>query len=194
VARRSDHSKEEIRELAITHACKLIAEKGDDGYNARSITKEMGYTVGTLYYLFGNMEKLRFHVCGRILDQLFNQWEAELPKNKNKLNYHIMSYIKFTQEHMYLWTFLFSFNSSSREAAPLWYREKVAKFFFLFAEAFQPYIKNKKAALTAAKTIFSSVHGICIMSLTGQLNLINTESPESLAKHLLKTYLAELKK
>ncbi len=59
MARRSDHSKEEIKALAIKHAYKLIEENGEAGFKARDIAKRMGYTVGTIYYVFGNMENLR---------------------------------------------------------------------------------------------------------------------------------------
>ncbi len=85
MARRSDHSKEEIKALAIKHAYELVEEKGEAGFKARDIAKRMGYTVGTLYYVFEDMENLRFHVCSNIVDHLYNTALRELPKKKNAL-------------------------------------------------------------------------------------------------------------
>ncbi len=128
MARRSDHSREEIKVLAIKHAHKLIEEKGEAGFNARNIAKRMGYTVGTLYYVFGNMESLRFHVCGHILDQFHEITIKNLPKRNNKLNYHISRYIQFSKEYFNHWTFLHSINNLTKDEAPKFYEEKMHRF------------------------------------------------------------------
>ncbi|MBN4075789.1 MAG: hypothetical protein COA71_13675 [SAR86 cluster bacterium] len=194
MARRSDHSKEEIKALAIKHAYELIEEKGEAGFKAREIAKRMGYTVGTLYYTFDNMEILRFHVCGQILDTFYNITLKELPKKKNKLIYLITQYIRFSQDCRNQWMFLHSFKGTFKEAVPVWYLEKAQRAFALYAEAFSPYIKNKKTALKAAQVIISSIHGMCILSLNDKMTKSTQLQPEVMAKHLVKTYLKGLNK
>jgi len=191
LARRSDHSKEEIKALAINHAYKLIEEKGEDGFKARDIAKRMGYTVGTIYYVFDNMENLRLHVCAKILDSLHSKAIKDLPKKKNKINFHITNFIEYSQKHSKLWLFLYS-NSSNRNETPLWFLEKLDGLFLLYAEAFYPHTKNKKEALKAAHVILASMYGMCILAINSRPDRINSAEPISMAKHLAKTYLKGL--
>lgn len=192
MARRSEHSKEEIKELAITKARMLIAENGNDGFKARKIAKEMGYTVGTIYYLFGNMESLRYHVCGSILDNHFSFTDKQLNKKKNRLYFMILQYIKFSQEHKNFWTFLFSHNTPPKAKMPDWYSQKLNILFSQLYDSFYPYTKTKAATVKAVIVIWAGIYGISIFSLNGRLSLYGDNNLETLAKHLLKTYLAGL--
>ena len=58
LGRRSDHSREEIREMALKAARTLVEKKGYQGLTARKVAKEIGYTVGTLYLVFENLDDL----------------------------------------------------------------------------------------------------------------------------------------
>lgn len=194
MARRSAHSQDEIRELAITNTRKLIANKGLDGFKARSIAREMGYTAGTIYYLFGSMENLRYHVCSSILDSHFSFTEEQLAKKKDRLTYLIVQYIKFSQQHHNLWTFLFSYDALPKAKIPDWYLQKIQTLFSQLYAAFHPYTKTKAATARAVRVIWAGIHGLCVFSLNGRLSLYGDNNPESLAKHLLNTYLDGLGK
>tara|TARA_R110000772_G_scaffold84964_3_gene178918 strand:- start:315 stop:1016 length:702 start_codon:yes stop_codon:yes gene_type:complete len=194
VARRSEHSTDQIKELAIASACKLIIENGNDGFKARSVAKEMGYTVGTLYYTFGNMEQLRYHVCGSILDNFFTFTNEQLDKKKDRLTFMLIQYVKFSQNHQNLWTFLFSYDTPPKEKLPDWYSQKLKTLFSQLQASFYPYTNGKAAAVRALRVLWAGVHGICVFSLNGRLALYGDNNPETLAKHLLKTYLDGLKK
>lgn len=194
MARRSEHSKEEIKELAIASACKLIVEKGNEGFKARSVAKEMGYTVGTLYYIFGNMEQFRYHVCGSILDNYFTFKDEQLDKKKDRLTFLIIQYVKFSQNHPNLWTFLFSYNAPPTVKLPDWYTQKLQILFSQLYTSFYPYTKGKTATVRALRVIWAGIHGICAFSHNGRLALYGDNNPETLVKHLLNTYLAGLTK
>lgn len=191
MARRSEHSTDEIRELAISNAYDLIEEKGEAGFKAREIARKMGYTVGTIYYLFGNMEQLRYHVCGRILDTWDKIVEEELKSRRDTLNYQVSRFIRFSREHRNHWEFIFAprVNPGGEEDIPDWYLKKIEKGFRSFASPFFRKLKNKRTALNAARTMLASLYGICVLSQTGKLRLIQDDNPEALAKRLVKTYL-----
>ena len=80
MARRSDHSREEIKEMALVAAEKMILANGKDGLSARKVAQEIGYTVGTLYLVFKNLDELILHVNGRTLDRLFEKMTADQKK------------------------------------------------------------------------------------------------------------------
>ncbi len=193
MARRSDHNSEELKELAITKALKLIEEKGEAGFKARAIAKEMGYTVGTLYYLFGDLGQFRLHVCGRLLDMHYDEITREIARKKNRLDYHIIKYLQYAQNRPNFSKFLYTEKVGTRNEKPEWYLEKYKKHYALFIETFKEVIKDKKLALKAGNTIWAHIHGVCILLLTDKLPMLGVSSPESMIRHLVKNYLDGLK-
>lgn len=192
MARRSDHTRPELRELAISKCIKLISEKGYKGFNARSIAKEMGYTVGTLYYEFGSLLQLRYHVSGRILDIFRAELDTALGGREPDIERTMQTYIKLSRVHEHLWTFLFTFQAGPRQKAPDWYNEKIELVFRLIEQGLAPYTSSKKQARAAARIIWSSIHGMCVLSLTGKLQMVGAEEPAVMASQFLKTYLEGL--
>ena len=58
MARRSDHSREELREMALAATEEIIDQQGLAGLTARKVAAGIGYTVGTLYLVFRNLDDL----------------------------------------------------------------------------------------------------------------------------------------
>ena len=54
MGRRNEHSRDEIKEMAIEAGKKIIVEEGFSNLGARKIARAIGYTVGTLYNVFDN--------------------------------------------------------------------------------------------------------------------------------------------
>lgn len=191
MARRSDHSREELIALAIEKAIKLIDKNGLYGFSIREVAKEIGYTVGTLYHIFGNYDGLMFHINARTLDA----WHAELDvglkkKKRDKLHYLAHTYFSFAHRHYNRWTTLFEFHAES--PMPDWYRQKVNALFNLIEETLLPYSKNVKKNKQSAKVIWASIHGICALSLSGKLENVNAAAAEVLIDEFLETYLRGL--
>ena len=80
MARRSEHSKEQIRDMALEAAETIVATDGLAGLSARKIAKQIGYTVGTLYLVFRNLDDLVLHVNARTLDAMFVKMQESLQK------------------------------------------------------------------------------------------------------------------
>ena len=56
MARRSDHSREELYELALEKAGEIAEKEGLRGLTARGVAREIGYTIGTLYNIFEDLD------------------------------------------------------------------------------------------------------------------------------------------
>ena len=48
MARRSDHTQEEIKDLIINASIKLITDIGPSAFGTRAIAREIGYSFGTI--------------------------------------------------------------------------------------------------------------------------------------------------
>ncbi len=192
MARRSDHSKEELRELAIQTGYELIDNNGFSGFSARQVAANMGYTVGTLYNVFGSLELFILHIHARTLDNWHEQLAQGLKRCKSDhLHFLARAYISFARKNYNLWTALFEYRTS--EAVPDWYAEKMNKLFGLVEEALLPYVRaERRKAQHAAKILWASIHGICVLSLSGKLDKVGSEKAEVLVNSLLETYLRGL--
>ncbi len=69
MGRRSEHSIEEIRSMALDAADGLLKEQGLAGFSTRAIAKAMGYTAGTLYLAFRNLDDLVLQLNRRSIQE-----------------------------------------------------------------------------------------------------------------------------
>jgi AcrR family transcriptional regulator len=192
VGRRSDHTKRELKELIVTASIKLISEIGPSAFGTRAIAKEIGYSFGTIYHLFGDIETLRYHVKGRILDNWYEDLAAGMDQVDTKTEYLVDAYIDLSEQQRFLWAFVFALPSDHKENAPAWYIEKVENLFSLVIRSFSTITQNKKETEIAARAIWASIHGICVLAMAGKLDMVSSESPKELAHHQLGIYMKGL--
>ena len=70
MGRRSIHTPDELRELIIAATTEIVEQDGLEGLSAREIAKRVGYSPGTLYNVFENLDDLLFIIEARLLDEL----------------------------------------------------------------------------------------------------------------------------
>ncbi len=192
MARRSDHSREELKDLAVRKGLEIIDKNGFSGFSARGIAKAMGYTVGTLYHVFGDLDQYMLHINAQILDD----WHEELRRGlkrtkKDPLRYLAQGYIDFARAHYDRWTMLFEFKMAKPTPLPDWYTEKMTRLFRLVENAILPHSDGDlRKARQDAKVLWAGIHGICVLSLSGKLDIVGAEKTEVLVNSLLDKYTA----
>ncbi len=188
MARRSDHSRQELTELALDKSLEIIDEKGLSGFSARAVAERMGYTVGTLYNVFGSYDGLIFRVNARILDAWHAALAAGLHKTKkDKMRYLAYAYLDFAGRHYNRWTTLFEFHAKS--SPPDWYRDRIDRHFRLIEETLLARTQDPHQNRRRAKVLWASIHGICILALGGKLDVVGSDSAKTLIDDLLENYL-----
>ena len=193
MGRRSDHTQEELKELIINASMKLITEIGPSAFGTRAIAKEIGYSFGTIYHIYDNLENLRYFVKGRVLDNWYKELSIGMDKQEEKAKYLIDAYIDLSEQQRFLWAFVFALPSDDKENAPSWYKEKVDNLFSLVLAAFEPIAHNKREAGIAARAIWPGVHGICVLDMAHKLEMVSNDSPKTLAHNMLAIYMTGIK-
>ena len=194
MARRSDHTQKELKELIINASIKLITEIGPSAFGTRAIAKEIGYSFGTIYHVYGDLETLRFHVKGRIMDTWYDELSEGMKDVEDKARYLVDTYIDVSEQQRFLWAFVFALPNESKENTPDWYLEKVEHLFSVVIEAFIPVTHNRTEAELAAKAIWPGIHGICVLAMTHKLEMIGDDvSPKTLGHKMLDIYLNGVK-
>ena len=78
MARRSDHSREELEELFLASARRFAESEGLSGIAARRVARDVDYTAGTTNNVFGNLDGLIMRLRADTLDELY-AYSAEIP-------------------------------------------------------------------------------------------------------------------
>lgn len=188
MARRSDHTREELTELAIAAAVELIEEHGFAQFSARQVAAKIGYTVGTIYNVFGSHDALLFHVHARTLDHWYDFLQARLKRAKSDpLRVLARGYVEYARIHYNRWLGLFEHHRDKSAPVPEWYEARIKRFFAMLEDTI-PSAAGRKTKRDA-QVLWAGIHGISVLSFTGRLDLVGAESTDTLVNALIDNYL-----
>ncbi len=199
MGRRSDHSKEELYELALRAARGIIEADGARAMTARNVADAMGYSPGTLYNLFENLDDLITHLNGRLLDEMGDAL-AELPVGddpRDNLTRLLHRYLSFIGEQANLWALLFE-HTIPGGRAPTWYQRKIEKALAVLERALAPVFAPGDAdgPRRSARVLWASLHGIWSLGSSGKLDVLTPDpaatTATDMAENLIATYVAGL--
>lgn len=198
MGRRSVHTAEELRELILQAATELIESEGLAGLSAREIARRIGYSPGTLYNVFDNLDDLVLTIEGRMLDRLAAQLR-EIGADgdpQDRLRRLAQAYLRFTHENPRLWNLLFEHHMPASAEVPASYQAKLEGLMARVEDALAPVMGNEDPAALkrAARVLWAGVHGITSLSTTDKLSSISTEAAGPLVDDLVTTYLAGLQR
>lgn len=192
MARRSDHSRGEIREMAVRAAVHIIDAEGARALTARRVAEEIGYTAGTLYQVFENVDHIILTVNGRTLAALHTELAASVRACRTPescIRAMGRAYIDFSREYPARFTLIFEHKMADREIPPA-YREQIGALFALVEEVLAartglaPALRRR-----AARALWCGVHGVTMLGLTGKLRFAGNLSEEALSDSLVSGYL-----
>lgn len=196
MGRRSDHTREELYDLAISAAREIVESEGLRGLTVRRIAAKIGYSPGTLYNLFEDRDDLIVHLNGTTLDALYEALAGgPLKRGQPEATVRVLfaRYIRFTRDHWKLWSLLFEHRLPDGRELPDWHYEKIRRLLSLLEETLSPLFPagRETERLHNARVLWSSLHGIC--SLEGAGKLAKIESVEAMSESLVSNYLAGLR-
>lgn len=194
MARRSDHSREEIRQMALNAAEAIVAGEGYKGLSARKVAGAINYTVGTLYLVFENLDDLVLQVNGRTLDALFEWLRARrAPGADSRASLLALAdaYIAYAETETPRWNMLFEYVTEQGNSLPDWYLVKLGKVFGLAEEALRPLAdhRSEEEIRQAARVLWASVHGICTLKIRHRMDLAGGQSTGEMAHMLIDNFL-----
>ena len=121
MGRRSDHSRDEIRDMAVEAASSIVEREGFEALSARRVTGAIGYTVGTLYHVFRNFDDLVMHVNARTIDEmaaLIQKHTRRKRKPEARMRAMAESYVQFATDHPDRWRLVFDHRAGPGMPAP----------------------------------------------------------------------------
>jgi hypothetical protein len=149
---------------------------------------DIGYTVGSIYMVFANMADLVMHIKANTVDDLTEQLQqvpdcaperyiAELAK----------TYLKFASRNFNRWSMIFVQDAEP----PEWYQEKINQIFNQVEAQFAQLAPScsSQQSKQAARALWSGVHGICALFLTGELDAAGINDVENTIVLLVRSFM-----
>lgn len=186
MARRKDHSREELKEMILETAYKIVGEEGYSALTARRIAGDIGYAPGTIYNLFESMDALVLHLNILTMQNLY----AVLNKTKDgqetgkALNDMAKRYYAFSQDHKNHWLMLFQNQAPEGGEYPEWFSNEVAKIFEPLEGILAAHYSNQKDLKMAARGLWASMHGIIYLEATGKIPKVDPSQKSAPASAL----------
>lgn len=199
MARRSDHTREELKDMIATAAWTIVGAEGWEGLTARRVAAAIGYVPGTIYNIYGSMDDLYVDVNGRTLDMLYDvlAGTAAHAGGDPAANMKAMAtlYMAFAQEHRPHWLMLFSHQMPDGKKPDDAFQQKMERIFEPLELLMTPLFKaaQQDRRKMAARLLWSSVHGLCFLRETGKIHLVGDDTPAAMADYLIDTFVAGLR-
>jgi len=194
MGRRSTHTPEQLRQLILDAAQAIIEVNGLAGLSAREIARRIGYSPGTIYNMFQNLDDVVLHIEARILDALDERLAVALADGapEEKVSRLAEAYLAFTQERPKLWNLLFEHYMPADSQTPAWYQQKLEVLMGRVETAMAPLFPPEAdmERHRAARVLWAGVHGITSLATANKLSNVTTEAANLLVRDLIKNYLA----
>ena len=181
MARRSEHSQEEIKQMVLQAAEDIVQEQGFSALKVRKIAADIGYTVGSIYMVFSNMNDLNMHIKARTWQKLVLYLETDFAPHSNEpitiasIEHLSIAYLDFTVLNKGLWRMLFEHQLPVEETVPDWYlreNKRVLDFFYLELNRLSV-ARSDVQVQQAAQTLMKAVQGVCMQFVMQQQTIDN---------------------
>lgn len=198
--RRQDHTQEQLRQLAIDSVSRHLRSAPAGQLSLRMVARDIGYSPGTLINLFGSYSLLLLAVNACTLDCIRDQLLQAMDNSRRadagvigELEAAAAAYFHYAQENPHAWRLVFELHLDAETPLPAWQSGRISALFTLL-EARLLKLKPRATAAdcaSAARVIWSGVHGICTLLLDNKLFLSDGADARQLIRSLLTHYLTD---
>ena len=192
MGRRSDHSRAELTALMIAAGTALMAEKGYAAFSAREVAKRVGYTIGTVHNVFGNVDGLVTAINTASFADWADSLEASLAKAEgDRIAALVCAYFAFALDNPHRWAAIYD-HRPARETLTEAQGDTRGRLMRIVAEEVSRALNRPadEALGTLARSLVATVHGHCTFALTGSWAAMGRHEPEAAALARVRESLA----
>jgi len=197
MGRRSVHSPEELRQLILDASRSIVERNGIAGLSAREIARMIGYSPGTLYNIFENLDDvlltLQVQLLGRTVDHL-----KQVPlgdDGEKNIDALTRAYVDFALANRRMWNLLFAHSVSSPSTVPAPFHEHLNNLAEVMRKALAP--ATPQASLqeldTSARALFAGVHGIASIAASEKGAHLTPATAQTYAQELTSNFVRGLR-
>ncbi|MGH6745813.1 TetR/AcrR family transcriptional regulator [Novosphingobium sp.] len=193
MGRRSDHSRKELEQMLIVEGHKHLAEVGFARFSAREVAKRIGYSIGTLYNVFGTYDQLLIAINTRT----FVLWtdyirQALASGAEDRIRVLVEGYFGFARANRNAWLAIYDHHLPPDVTIPPEQdvlRGGLTEMVVDEVRAVLPPACQTDAP-RLARSLVATVHGHCMFDLNGSFALMGEQEPAALALARVRESLA----
>ncbi|MGE0055792.1 MAG: TetR/AcrR family transcriptional regulator [Hyphomicrobium sp.] len=194
MGRRSSHSPEELRQLILQSAREIVQKSGTNALSARAIAKNIGYSPGTLYNVFKNLDELQMTIQSSLLEEALSELKS-LPEGMptdGRLRALCDGYIDFALRNKQLWNLLLLPENGNSGAKTI--DENFNGIIALLEGTIRPAMPHAREPeiQVFAQALWASIHGISEIAVTGRFSSIPPETAKRCVSTLVDCFLYKL--
>ncbi|EPA0455561.1 TetR/AcrR family transcriptional regulator [Vibrio fluvialis] len=194
MARRNDHTREELVSLTLKTVKEFLGSHSYHELSLRKIATMIGYVPSTLVNVFGNYNLLLLHVVAQTLDELSSEAKAVVSqcKDPEQALYQLAyCYHDFAQKNPYRWQLIFEHNMNG-EVLPEWQAERIDAMTSMLEGLLKVIAPQRSDSeiLRTSRVLWSGVHGITLLSVDDKFFAAEPIDGKALIEDLLSNYLA----
>ncbi|HZF16326.1 MAG TPA: WHG domain-containing protein [Steroidobacteraceae bacterium] len=194
MGRRNLHSRDELADLALSAAADIVDADGAAALSMREVARRIGYTVGALYMVFVNLDDLIVRINERTVAELAKSFDAvnrKTDESHERLRLLTAAYLGFALLHTHRWRLVFEHRLPEGQHAPATYRTHTAAIFRLVSENLRGCRPRRDKARIdeLAIALWAGVHGVCMLAVTGKLQVGGPTSVQRLLDLLISQFI-----
>ena len=194
MGRRSDHTRSELETLFVDEGRRQLAEVGLAKFSARDVAKRAGYSIGTVYNVFGSYDGLMVAINARTL----RLWARDLRERlaaadpAGRIEALVRGYFEFAEENPKSWIAVYEHHMADGGPAPQWYQDVAAEIMGIVAAEIAAALPSPDPAkaIALARSLVATVHGHCVFALYRTFDLLGETAPAEAALARVREALA----
>jgi AcrR family transcriptional regulator len=194
MGRRSDHSRAELAEMILVEGHRQMAQVGFARFSAREVAKRIGYSIGTLYNVFGTLDRLILAINSRTFALWAEQLRARLAaaEGGDRIRALVEAYFAFARNNSNLWMAIYDHRLPPGMAMPEEDDEVRGRLTEIVAAEVAAALPEgrREQAPRLARSLVATVHGHCAFALNGSFALMGEGDPVELALMRVREALA----
>ncbi|MGR5287934.1 TetR/AcrR family transcriptional regulator [Vibrio maritimus] len=193
MARRNDHTREELIDLTLTTVRDYLNENSYHSLSLRKIATLIGYVPSTLVNIFGSYNLLLLHAVARTVDELSQESRLVIEKTDNAeqaLYALAICYHDFAKKYPYRWQLIFEHNMNG-DQLPEWQSQRIDGMTGMLEHLLSELRPERLPTdvMKASRVLWAGVHGITLLSVDDKFFTSEPIDGSVLIKDLISNYL-----
>lgn len=179
--------------MIILEGHRQMAEVGFARFSAREVAKRIGYSIGTVYNVFGTHDRLILAINTRT----FRLWADHLRERlageeTDRIRVLVEGYFSFARENPNLWMAIYDHRLPPDAAMPEEFEKQRAELTEIVTAEIAAALPDRvrPSAPRLARSMIATVHGHCTFALNGTFALMGEHEPLALALARVRETLA----
>ena len=184
MGRRSDHSRADLERMILLEGHRQMAEVGFARFSAREVAKRIGYSIGTIYNVFGTHDRLILAINTRT----FGLWAAHLrdrlqAAQPDRIRVLVEGYFSFARDNPNLWMAIYDHRLPLDAVMPEEFETQRSELTDIVTAEVAAALPEplRASAPRLARSLIATVHGHCTFAFNGTFALMGETDPLELA-------------